>query len=104
MKSLEKYGVLLTNYLQFKMHHLTHISLVVILWDIGKQHSPRCDAVERGVPSGAILFTQRNFIENQIKIIKITPNTPKNESGLIRLIMIGESIRQIWVKKNAFIG
>ena len=42
---------------------LTHLSLVVILWDIGKQHSPRCDAAERGVPSGAILFAQRNFIE-----------------------------------------
>ena len=25
-------------------------------WDIGKQNSPRCDAAERGVPSGAILF------------------------------------------------
>ena len=28
----------------------------VVLWDIGKQNSPRCDAAERGVPSGAILF------------------------------------------------
>ena len=28
---------------------------------------------------GAILFAQRNFIKNEIKkIIKITPNTPKN--------------------------
>ena len=35
---------------------LTHLSLVSFLWDIGKQHSPRCDAAERGVPSGAILF------------------------------------------------
>ena len=35
---------------------LTHLSLVSLLWDIGKQHSPRCDAAERGVPSGAILF------------------------------------------------
>ena len=26
------------------------------LWDIGNQNSPRCDATERGVPSGAILF------------------------------------------------
>ena len=41
---------------------LTHLSLVSFLWDIGKQHSPRCDAV-RGVPSGAILFAKRNFIE-----------------------------------------
>ena len=35
---------------------LTHLSLVSLLWDIGKQHSPRCDAAERGVPSEAILF------------------------------------------------
>ena len=34
-----------------------------ILWDIGKQYSPRCDAAECGVPSGAILFAQRNFVE-----------------------------------------
>ena len=42
---------------------LTHLSLASLLWDIGKQHSPRCDAAERGVPSGAIMFAQRNFIE-----------------------------------------
>ena len=26
---------------------LTHLSLASFLWDIGKQHSPRCDAAER---------------------------------------------------------
>ena len=26
------------------------------------------------------------------------PNTPKNENGFIQLIMMGEFIRQIWVK------
>ena len=36
--------------------------------------------------------------KNEIKI-KITPNTPKNESGLTQLIMMGESIRQIWVNE-----
>ena len=41
----------------------THISLASLLWDKGKQNSPRCDAAERGLPSGAILFAQRNFIE-----------------------------------------
>ena len=41
---------------------LTHISLASLLWDIGKQYSPRYDAAQRGVPSGAILFAQRNFI------------------------------------------
>ena len=29
--------------------------------------------------------------------LKITSNTPKNESGLIQLIMMGESICQIWI-------
>ena len=57
--------------------------------------SPRCDAAERGIPSGAMMFAQRNFIENEMK--KITPKTPTNESGLPQLIMMGESIRQIWV-------
>ena len=58
---------------------LTHISLASRLWDIGKLYSPRCDAAERGVPSGAILIAQRNFIEKRDKKIKITPNTPINE-------------------------
>ena len=31
---------------------LTHISLASFLWDVGKQHSPRCDAAECSVPSG----------------------------------------------------
>ena len=35
--------------------------------DIGKQNSPRCDAAERGVPSGAILFAKRIFIKNLFK-------------------------------------
>ena len=35
---------------------LTHLSLTSLLWDISKQHSPRCDATERGSPPGAILF------------------------------------------------
>ena len=42
---------------------LTRISLTSLLWDIGKQYSPRCDAAERGVLSWAILFAQRNFLE-----------------------------------------
>ena len=41
---------------QFSAIILTHLSLASLLWDIGKQNSPRCDAAERGVPSGAILF------------------------------------------------
>ena len=45
-------------------YQLTHISLSSFLWDIGKQNSPRCDAAKRGVPSGTILFTYRNFLKN----------------------------------------
>ena len=33
-----------------------HWSSGIILLDIGKQNSPRCDAAECGVPSGANLF------------------------------------------------
>ena len=43
--------------------YLTYLSLASLLWDIGKQDSPRCEAAERGIPSGAVLFAQRNFIE-----------------------------------------
>ena len=42
---------------------LTHISLASLLRDIGKHHIPRCYATERSVPSEAILFAQRKFIE-----------------------------------------
>ena len=35
---------------------LTNLSLTSLLWDIGKQNSPRCDAAELGVPSEAFLF------------------------------------------------
>ena len=35
---------------------VTHISPASLFPVIGKQDSPRCDAVERGVPSAAILF------------------------------------------------
>ena len=47
---------------------LTHIRLASLLWHKGKQNSPRCDAAKRGVPSGAILFAWRNFIEKLNKI------------------------------------
>ena len=81
---------------------LTHISLASFLWDIGKQNSPRCDTAKRGVPSGAFLFADMIFIENEIKMI-ITPDDPKNEYGLIQMIRMGNSIRLIWVKDNGAI-
>ena len=74
---------------------LTHLRLVSLLWDIGKQNSPRCDAAFCGVPSGAILFAYRIFIEKIEQNLKITPDAPKNESGLPQMIMMGNFIRQI---------
>ena len=79
------------------VYSLTHLSLASLLWDVGKQHSPRCDAAERGVPSGAILFAQRNFIEKWNTILKSHLRPLKIGSGLSQLIMVGESIRQIWI-------
>ena len=65
---------------------LTHLSLTSILWDICKQNSPRYDAADRSVPSGAIPLAYRSFIENEIKMKKKnTPDAPKNENGLIQM-------------------
>ena len=74
-------------YAQSNKYRLTHLSLASLLWDIGKQNSPRCDATKRGVPSAAILFCLEKF--------KITPDAPKIESGLIQFIGMGKSIRHI---------
>ena len=38
------------------------------MWDIGKQNSPRCDAAECGVASGAIMYKEiscKNEIQNK---------------------------------------
>ena len=51
-------------YLYVELSNLTHLSLASLLWHIGKQNSPRWDAAERGIPSEAILFAKRKFIEN----------------------------------------
>ena len=52
---------------------LTHLSLAFFLSDIGKQYSPRCDATERAVTSGAILFAKRVFIMNLYENLKSHP-------------------------------
>ena len=46
---------------------LTHLSLASLLWDIGKQNSPRRDAAKRGVPSAAIMFAQGQQINRDLK-------------------------------------
>ena len=35
-----------------------------------KQNNPRCEAAKRGIPSGAILFTWKKFIEKVNKNLK----------------------------------
>ena len=40
----------------------------VVFWDICKLYSPKSETAQRGVPSGDIMFAERYFIENRIKI------------------------------------
>ena len=47
-------------------HKEAHISLPSFLWDMGKQNSPRCDAVKPGVLSGAVLFAHIISSKNEI--------------------------------------
>ena len=51
MKTVRRFDDHLGFHLSLFMGHLA-----TFLWDKGKQHSPRFDAAEFGVPSGAILF------------------------------------------------
>ena len=63
--------------------------MVYFLWDIDKQNNPRCDAAKRGVPSGAILFPFKTFIER----------CNKNKSGLAQMIRMGKPICHTYVGK-----
>ena len=42
---------------------LTYISLVSLLWDLGKQWRPRSDAAQHGIWSGSTLFPWRIFYQ-----------------------------------------
>ena len=68
------------------------ISLVSFLLDKSKQHSPRCDATQRAVPSMAILFAKSNSLKNEIKIQSYT-RCPLNRKCTHPMITMGESIR-----------
>ena len=81
---------------------LLNSPLASFLWDVGKQNSPWCDAALCDVPSGAILFAYIIFIGQWNKKWKITPEAPKNESGLVQMIAMGTSIRHKWVKVLSF--
>ena len=66
----------------FNANHVSNKTRVIlILWDIGKQNSPRCDAAKH--------------------IWKITPEAPKTESGLVQMIGTGKSIRHKLGKKSS---
>ena len=67
----------------------------VLLMDIGKQNSPRCDVAKRGVPSGTFLFAKK-MNKNE----KITPDAPENKDGLIQIIEMGKPIRNKWVNSD----
>ena len=69
---------------------LTHLSLASLLWDIGKQYSPRCDAAECGYS----VCLEKIYRKSELSF-KITPDSPKNESGLIQMITVGKSIRHM---------
>ena len=69
---------------------LTRISLASYFWDIGKQYRPRWDAASH--LSLHYLLTGIS-IKNENDSLKI-------ESGLVQMIMMGKSIRQMWVKYN----
>ena len=57
---------------------------------------------KRGVPSGDILFADNNFCQRKAKYKwKITPDSPKNENGLIQMIRMEKFIRHNWVKTLA---
>ena len=79
--------------------HLTHISLVSFLWDIGKQCRSRSYAAERGVWKGSLLFAYRMFYWNLNNKWNTTQQL-LNGNGLVQLIIVGNSIRLKWFNNN----
>ena len=77
---------------------LTYISLASHFWDISKQGRPRSDAW-----LGSSLFAYRNFYSKQNKNEKSTPDTSKIGNGLVLLIRMDKSSRQMWVKKTVLL-
>ena len=70
-------------------HHTTMliISLASYLWDISKQYSPRCDAAERGVPSGAALncLLKEISLKNGIRVKFMKVDYPNDKNGQLHL-------------------
>ena len=54
-----------------------------------RHNCPRCDAAERGIPSGAILFALKNLIGKWNKNLKLLLTPLK--------MKVGKSICHIWV-------
>ena len=85
--------------LQYEMQNcLTLLSIASHVWDLNKQCRPRSDAAESCIWSVSTLFARRNFYQNYDKNDKSTPDAPKIGNGLIQLITMDGSTRQMWVK------
>ena len=80
---------------------LTHISIVSLFWDLGKQCKPISDAAEHGADQGLHCLLAGNSIKNKIKIDN-APDTPKLGNGLVQLIGMEKSISHMWGKYSAF--
>ena len=76
-----------------------YISLASHFWDIGKQCRPRSDAAERGVWSGYSLFANVNIDSKYNKKWKSTPDNANIGNGIVQLIMVDGSTRQMWINE-----
>ena len=74
---------------------LTHISLASFLWDIGNSIAPDVTPQNAASHLGLLCLRREISSKNEIKNKKNTRLTPESESGLIQLIIMGESIRHM---------
>ena len=66
-----------------------------LFWDIGKQCRPRSDAAsDQGLHCLLTGISIRNKIKKKIKSKSDTPNI---ENGLVRLIRMEKSTKQMWI-------
>ena len=78
---------------------LTHISLASFLWDHMQGVTLQNAASHLGLFCLLTQISSKNEIEMKKKTH--TPDSPKNESGLIQMIRMGKSIRHKWVNRLA---
>ena len=82
----------------FYQKQLNSFKSGILLWEIDKQYSPRCDIAFSGVPSGAILFSKRIFVKNLYEYLKSLRMTIKMKMDFTKMIIMEKSIFQNWVK------